>query len=674
MDINQLKQIFIDETNSLITKLDNILLQLEKRPEDNELIDEAFRAMHTIKGSSGMYGYDKITEITHEVETLFDKVRNKQMVVNSGLIELTFATCDHIRLLIDDSISTNNEVVDNHNILLNSINQFKGNIQFDIPDKEVAVVSTKDENETNEKKTATWNIIFYPDEEIVLRCINLMYVFQDLFELGTYKIINHPFASEENSYWSIFLVTEESYDEIENVLLFVMDYCKITKIADFDVFNVQELDERKSFEQELAVRNWDTSTNSISHDGKLLDQLKSLKPSLSNHNADSTHVNVDANKLDTLMYLVSELVTTKSELKLSLEKLDHDKLKKAVEKIDNLSKLFSENALDLRLVSLNDMLNRFKRLIRDLAKDLGKSIEFQILGEDTELDKSIIDVIREPVLHLLRNCADHGIETEEERLSLGKSTTGIIKFEAIKTGNNVYLHISDDGKGIDPDIIYRKAVEKGFIQNGVDLTEKEIYDLIFLPGFSTSKDINNISGRGVGMDIVNKKIQEIRGEISISSSLNQGTLFSIKLQQTISIINTLLVTSHNTTFAIPIEDIESCILQKREGLMDKKTNLVEYESTLIPFFRLDSLWPEYINSKKQENEKLIVINKQNKKFAIVIDSIIGEFQAVTKGLGEVFNEIPFISGASLLGDGSIALLLDVDKIYNEESFSSIYQN
>ncbi len=674
MDINQLKQIFIDETNLLITKLDNVLLQLEENPEDSELIDEAFRAMHTIKGSSGMYGYDKITEITHEVETLFDKVRNKQMSVDSGLIELTFATCDHIRILIDDKLSSNKEVVENHIVLLNSISQFKGDLNPDFNSEGDVSRKTSVEDKGTDKSIATWNIIFYPDEEIVLRCINLMYVFQDLFELGTYKIINHPFDSEENSYWSIFLITEESLEEIENVLLFVMDYCKISKIADFDIFNTDSLNNRKSFEQDLAINNFDAITNKVSDDNRLLEQLKTLKPSFSSQNTESTHVSVDAVKLDTLMYLVSELVTTKSELMLSLDTEDNEKLKKAVEKIDNLSKLFSENALDLRLVSLNEMLNRFKRLIRDLAKDLGKNIEFQIKGEDTELDKSIIDVIREPVLHLLRNCADHGIETPEERRAKGKPESGVIIFEAIKTGNNVYLHISDDGKGIDPNSIYSKAVEKGFIHDGVDLTEKEIYDLIFLPGFSTAKNLNNISGRGVGMDIVNKKIQEIRGEISISSSLNQGTLFSIKLQQTISIINTLLVTSHHTTFAIPIEDIESCVLANGEGLINTKTNLVEYDSKLIPFFRLDSLWPDCSKKEEQEHEKLIVINKQNRKFAIVIDSIIGEFQAVTKGLGEVFNEIPFISGASLLGDGSIALLLDVDKIYNEESFSSLYQN
>ncbi len=673
MDINQLKQIFINESNQLLTKLDNTLLELEENPGDPNLIDEAFRAMHTIKGSSGMYGYDKITEVTHEIETLFDLVRNNQMNVTKSLIELTFATCDHIRRLLCDESAESQESEDNHTTILQSIAQLKG-------DTDIIEISsaTKDQNSEVEKdgakKVATWNILFYPDEEIVLRCINLIYVFQDLLELGEYKINHHPFGAEDNQYWSIFLITSQPYDEIENVLLFVMDYCKVTKIADYDIFNTEAFTERQEYEETLALKSAEETSADHFKDDKIIDNLKSLKSSTTQQNVSSTHVNVDATKLDTLMYLVSELVTTKSELVLSIENEDLEKQRNAVEKIENLSKLFSENALDLRLVSLNEMLNRFKRLIRDLSKELNKDIEFVIKGEDTELDKSIIDVIREPVLHLLRNCVDHGIELQEERLEKDKTAQGTIKFEAVKTGNNVHIYISDDGKGIDPTVIYNKAVEKGFIAPGTELSEKEIYDLIFLPGFSTAKSLNNISGRGVGMDIVHKKIQEIRGEISISSSINQGTLFSIKLQQTISILNTLLVVSNDTTFAIPIEDIESCILESTGTLYDRRSNLVEYETKLIPFFRLDSLWMENKTDLSRDNEKLIVINKQNKKFAVVVDSIIGEFQAVTKGIGEVFNDIPFISGASLLGDGSIALLLDVDKFFNEDSLNNISQN
>lgn len=667
MDINQLKQIFIDESNTLLTKLDNTLIQLEESPEDQNLVDEAFRAMHTIKGSSGMYGYDKICEVTHETETLYDMVRNHQMLVSKALIELTFATCDHIRRLLGEDPLSNGDSAENHSAILESISQIKEKAGIIDTKPQVRKYNSSDEKE-DEKKLATWNILFYPDEEIVLRCINLTYVFQDLTELGEYKINRHPFDGEENPYWSIFLMTSEPIEEIENILLFVLDYCKVRKVADFDIFNAEEFTRRKEYEEELALGSADLN------DDKIIDQIKSLKTSTIQQNVASTHVNVDAVKLDTLMYLVSELVTTKSELVLALENDDRKKLTNAVEKIDNLSNLFSENALELRLVSLNEMLNRFKRLIRDLSDELNKKVEFVIKGEGTELDKSIIDVIREPVMHILRNCIDHGIETPDERLEKGKTEQGTIKFEAVKTGNNVYLYISDDGKGIDAKFIYNKAVEKGFISAGAELSEKEIFDLLFLPGFSTAKSLNNISGRGVGMDIVNKKIQEIRGEISVSSTINQGTLFTIKLQQTISILNTLLVTSNNITFAIPIEDIESCILQTSENLNNKNTNLIEYQSRLIPFFRLNNLWMEGEQSVSCENEKLIVINKQNKKFAVVVDSIIGEFQAVTKGIGEVFKEVPFISGASLLGDGSLALLLDVDRFYNEESLNNVSQN
>jgi len=270
-----------------------------------------------------------------------------------------------------------------------------------------------------------------------------------------------------------------------------------------------------------------------------------------------------------------------------------------------------------------------------------------------------VDIVAEPIMHLIRNCMDHGIEVPEKRKQCGKEETGIIFLNAYKSGNNVFIQVGDDGTGIDTDYVYRKAIDQGFIQQSSQLNEKEIFELIFLPGFSTAQSLTEVSGRGVGMDIVRKKIHEIRGEIFVESTLGKGTTFTIKLQQTISIIDTLLIVSDNSTYAIPIEDVESCDLEEHDNLFSQ-SKLIEYNDQLIPFIYLREKFSSLTNTP--EKEKLIIINKQGKKYAIIADQIIGQHQAVIKPLNKTFKNINFISGASILGDGSIALLLDTDKL------------
>ncbi len=659
IDLSQFKQKFVIEAGDLLTSLDNILVQLEKDPKNESLIGETFRIMHTIKGTSGMYGFDRIVEITHETETLYDLVRSGQMEVSPFLIEITFASADHIRNLLTETL---NEAVElRHKQLLDNIENFKS-------ETSVPVIEIKHAPKTG---LASWSIIFYPDDELIRRCVNLIYVFQDLFALGNCKIQSSPFSSDGTEVWNILLITDKPYTEIEDVLMFVSDFCKVIKIADFDITNPSAIltrdEEVKELEkkQHEAVRQPAPRRKVSEMTQEVIQNLNNREAGMNQSVVKSGRINVDAQKLDMLMYLVSELVTTKSELLLSLQHSNSEKAMGAAEKIENLSKLFSNNALDIRLVSLIDLTTRFKRLVRDLSKHLGKNVDLVTVGDDTELDKSIIDVIGEPIIHLIRNCIDHGIESPEVRLNRNKPETGTIRFEATKSGNYVYITISDDGNGIDPEKIYQKALDKGFIQPGAQLSNKEILDLIFLPGFSTAQSLSDVSGRGVGMDIVKKKIHEIRGEISINSTPGSGTAFIIKIQQTISIIDTLLISSAGTTYAIPVEDVEACELQQDSKLISKQSNLIVYNDQLIPFLNLRvSLSGD---SKPQAKEKVVIINRQNRLYAIVADKIIGEYQSVIKPLGKTFSDIRFLSGASILGDGSIALLLDTEKLRLEIS-------
>jgi two-component system, chemotaxis family, sensor kinase CheA len=655
MDISKFRQKFIEEAGDLLRKLDVDLLALEKDPNDPKKIDQVFRVMHSLKGSSGMFGFDKITEITHDLESMYDEVRCGKIMLSQPLTDLTFAVGDHIRNLLLDEECQDEKNKQNHS-------QIKANIEYFI--SHIGMQTDNTERFAKPKSSegvSTFHILFNPDETIIKRCINLSITFHDLFLLGSYRI--HPPTGENKSaYWSIFLVTPHTYEDIEDALLFVMDYCRISKVADFDIFNEELLTSRDIEIEEAETRLMGESLNL-----PLTMGTTAPTPTISVAHVESTNkkIHVEASKLDNLMYLVSELVTARSELLLSIEESYNLRTIEAAERIDKLSKLFSDNALSIRLVSMEEMLSRFQRLVRDLSKSLGKHIEFVTEGAETELDKNIIDAIAEPIMHLVRNCIDHGIEMPDVRKARGKAELGKVLLSAYKSGNYVYIKIGDDGNGIDKENILRKAIEKGIVADNALLSEKEIFDLIFLPGFSTATVVSEVSGRGVGMDIVWRKIKEIRGEVSIESQPLIGTTFHIKLQQTISIIDTLLVSANSSKFAIPIEDVEICGLELQANILEQQSNLIEFNNELIPYVSLNKHLLG--DNAKAETVKLIIINKQNKRYAIVADRIIGEFQAVVKPLGSTFAGQEFLSGASIYGDGSIVLLIDTEKLKNQIS-------
>lgn len=664
IDLNSFKRKFIDEAHTLLSNLDNCLIELEQQPDNTHSINEAFRIMHTIKGTSGMYGFEKMVEVTHEMESLYSVVRDNQLVVSQALLDLTFMAVDHIRALLTDEDCQDEANKLAHQRIMIAVDQMRQNGGAQAQPQQVKQMP-KIGNLTS------WNILFYPDEQLVKRAINLIYVFQDLFALGDWKIYNQPFLSKANQYWSIFIVTDKPYDEIEDALLFVMDYCKITKVADYNIFDpnevakwalsVETMATDTDFIEKVSVTN-EANNQQVAKAATSSDK-ETTTPLMRTHT--TNHINVSAAKLDTLMYLVSELVTAKSELMIALKHRNQAKAMDTAEKIEKLSKQFSDNALNIRLVSLHEMLNGFKRLVRDLSKQLGKTIRFVTVGDDTELDKNIIDNIGEPIMHLIRNCIDHGIEPADKRLERGKEAEGTVRFEAMKQGNYVYITIGDDGNGINTDYIYHKAVDKGFIAHGAELSQKEILELIFLPGFSTAQSLTNVSGRGVGMDVVKRKIQEIRGEIAIQSQVGVGTTFTLKLQQSISIIETLLVESAGTTYAIPVEDVEACILEPSQSFTQMSNRHLAYNQTLVPYINLRNKFGKNASEQLPETEKVVIVKRLYKTYAMVVDHIVGEYQAVIKPLGDAFANVGFLSGASLLGDGSIALLIDTDKLWLE---------
>jgi len=656
MDLSELRQDFISEVEVLLSKLDDILIELEKEMEDEELVSQTFRIMHTIKGSSGMYGFEKVVSITHELESLYDSVRNGERKVNSRLIELSFAVSDHLKQLLVDEFCTEARNAEQHIKILDHIEKVKGDYQEEEKPGEL---------QPGEKSVATWNIIYYTNDKEQLSATDLTNTFEMVFALGDYRFCETPIVTDDMQYWSIYLSTGKDFNDIENALLFAPGCFEVTKIADHDIFKQEEYNKAEKRAASGAMQRDGEEGEGATADNAPVAELKKEGPASATKKQGKNRIHVDSEKLDTLMYLVSELVTTKSELKLALQKGNETKAMESAEKIDKLSKMFSNNTLSIRLVPLLETINKFKRLVRDLSKELGKDIRFETAGEETELDKNIIDVIGEPIMHIIRNCVDHGIEKPSARGAAGKPSTGVVSFDAVTVGNCVHITISDDGNGIDPQKVLAKAEKRLLVAPDATLTEEQIIELIFLPGFSTAENVSNISGRGVGMDIVLKKIKEIRGEISIKSTPGRGTSFIIKLQQTISIINALLVEADDITYAIPVEDIDSCIIELREHIVNKQNNVLDFNGELIPFINLRTKFNPGATLRDSETDKIVIIKKLNKKYALVTDTIIGEYQAVIKPLGKTFYDIEFLSGASLLGDGSIALLLDTDKLWSE---------
>jgi len=680
MDLIQFKTKFIDDTIDLLQNMESDLLTLEKNTDDIELVNQIFRAMHTIKGVASMYGFENISEITHYLENIYDLIRENEIIVTKEIIDLSFQTSDLIKKIFDDE---NLEKPQN----LNEFNSLSDKFNNITKLKKLEPSKIKKLNSITNKSINTYYILFYPDDTFFKRNINLLLTFKDLFALGQY-LIYKPDLKKDIDIWNISLVTDATEEQIENALFFILDNCKIIHICNFNLFdenkhntNIVENENTientvflilndKSYKDKLLQKKI-TEKKEKSEEQKIQTQqdknlksngLENIDFGIENAKSKLTRISIDSTKLDTLMYLVSELITTNSQLALSTKSTKYEELKPYLEKIDTLSKNFRNNALDIRLVPLNDLVIRFKRLIRDISQNLGKEIDFETQGTETELDKSTIDILAEPLMHLIRNSIDHGIEPPEERILKGKNQKGIIKLTAYNSGNYIFIQIQDDGKGININEIRKKAIEKGFISSDKEMTKKEILDIIFMPGFSTAQNLTQVSGRGVGMDIVRKKISEVRGEITIDTEIGLGTSLTIKLSQSIAILDTMLIKCENNYFMIPISDVVICErVEKDLILKPNSTHTIPYRDNLIPFIDLREIFE--LAEKHPPKVKTVILKRQDKYLAIITDKIIGAHQAVLKSLGHTFKQHKLISSGSLLGDGNIAYLLDTMELF-----------
>ncbi len=682
--MDNFKKKFVEEAVDLIDGLEKTLLELEENPEDEAIVQKVFRVMHTLKGNSGMFGFEMIDSFTHEMETIYDLIRNKQLSVSREILDLTLAAVDHLKLLLDEQNYSDPNVLANHNKLLSKVAAL---IQKDkeTPTMQDDLPAAEDSKNGYDQKGCSYYILFEPNSQIFRNGTNPLYLLDELYTLGEAKVFAHlnkvpPLKEiDENlcyTYWEAIVYNESSVNDINDVFIFVEDESniEIQKIADGNLLQnpkfVQEVENLSEIQKDIGFNSVLKIATSLASQTSREKTLVKSKDKIVAKDATISSIRVAADKLDMLMNLVSELVTTQARLSLFAEEVAVPGLVPIAENVQKLSRQLRDVAFSIVLIPIENMLTRFQRLVRDLSSELSKDVTFTTEGAETELDKTIIESLVDPVMHILRNSLDHGIEEASVRAKAGKPKQGKIALKAFYSGANVMIQISDDGAGIDPEMITQKAISKGIITADRKLTKREVLDLVFLPGFSTAKKVTDVSGRGVGMDVVKRKIADIRGEVEIDSEKGVGTTITIKLPLTLSIIDGLLVKVDDTHFIIPLSVVDKIFAVEHEKIANTFNNVVVLDGEQVPFFYIRR---EFGHEESTETyEQVIVVNFEEKSVGLVVDTVIGEYQAVLKPLGKHYKNQDMISGATILGDGTVALVMDTNKIIkmfaNHEDF------
>lgn len=686
--LDHLRQSFLEETRELLSQLEESLLELENDSLNSELISKVFRILHTIKGSAGMFEFEDISKFTHDIENVFDLIRNGEIPADKYVITLTLSARDHIEKLLNEDENISNEetirIVEAFRKIIREYNKDCSQ-PMDLPVKKAGFIQ--------ENGIATFLIQFRPNQNILQNGTNPLLLINELKDLGdcllsmiTDEIPHFTLLDPEKCYvyWNILLRTAKGIDAIKDVFIFVEDDCelKISPIDDKSGINIL-----RDYNEEV-LRILSENSQDMAEQIKFISNKK-LKQSSSENSSSSflsvnskqgktgaeagpaSSIRVSSEKLDYLVNLVGELVTVQARLsQIASEKSDPE-LMSISEEVERLTCELRDNTLSIRMVPIRSTFNRFKRLVRDLSEELGKRVELFTEGEETELDKNVIDKLNDPLVHIIRNSIDHGIEATDIRVSNGKPEAGSVILSAGYSGSNVIIRITDDGAGLNKDAIRKKAIEKGLVNKDSILTEKELYNLVFAPGFSTTEKVSSVSGRGVGMDVVKRTIESLRGTIELSSEYEIGTTITLKLPLTLAIIEGLLVQISDDYFIIPLAVVEECIELKRSEIQNENgMNLVNVRGELVPFVPLRERFN--ILDNRQEIEQVVITNNENSKSdgnsktGFVVDKVIGEHQTVIKSLGKFYKDAEGISGATILGDGTLALILDIPALLKRE--------
>lgn len=689
------RQAYKEEAYELLAELESSLLELEETPEDADLIGRVFRAMHTIKGSGAMFGFDDIAGFTHEVETVFDMVRNGRITVTRDLVNLALKARDLIKGMLDASDGAGDAVErSSTEAVIAGLRLLVPAVPADGATGETPVTAAP--SESNGEKAVTYRIRFVPSPDVTVNGTNPLLLLAELRQLGDCRMVAQmarvPRLEQidpENCYllWDVILTTKRGIDAIRDVFIFIEDDCdlKIDVIDDGGILDVDADYKKLGFilveRGDLAPEDMEAILAKQKRFGELLVEHGVLPPEkVESALVEQQHVKevrkerqtqesassirVPAEKLDILVNLVGELVTVQARLSQTAAGRADALLVTIAEEVERLTNELRDTALNIRMLPIGTTFSKFKRLVRDLSVELGKDIEMTTEGAETELDKTVIEKLNDPLVHLIRNSIDHGIEAPDERVASGKPRQGTVHLAAVHSGDSVLITITDDGKGLDREAIRAKGIERGIVSATAELSDKEIFSLIFAPGFSTAKTVTSVSGRGVGMDVVKRAIEALRGTIDIQSERGVGTVITIKLPLTLAIIESLLVKIGNDCFVIPLSIVEECVELTREDVRNAHgRNLATVRDQIVPYIPLRERF--LIRGEQPEIEQIVITQFGGMRIGFVVDNVIGEHQTVIKSLGKMYRDVQGLSGATILGDGSVALILDIPHLVRE---------
>ena len=696
MDVSQYLEIFIDETNGHLQTLSDSIMQLEKEPENKDVINEIFRAAHSLKGMAGTMGFKRMQHLTHDMENVFQEVRSDHIKVTSGMIDLLFKCLDALEGYVDNIKSTSDEGTEDNEVIIKELNDFiaktegaeeTGNTETSEA-KEAAPESTQEEKAgqekielTNDEKKAIreaesngqhiYVMTVHIQKDCLLKAARAFLVFKAVEDFGqilVYRPSSQDIEDEKFEFeFSFFLASEESEDKIVAVAKAVSE---IEKVDAEEIHLDEYVKEAEAQEEQQAKEATAEQKEAPAEAPKAAEKKAPAANAKKQTNAKPVTgrtVRVDIEKLDALMNQVSELIIAKNSL-VSISsnesgEYQNQSFHEQIEYLERITTNLHESVMKVRMVPIESVVNKFPRMIRDLSRKLGKKMELYMTGEDTELDRTVVDQIGDPLQHLLRNSADHGLEDNATRVERGKPEVGSIFLKAFQEGNNVIIEVGDDGNGIDVAAVRDKAVERGVItaEQAENMSQKEIINLLFLPSFSMAKKITDISGRGVGLDVVKSNIEALGGDVEVKTELGVGTTFTVRLPLTLAIIQALMVEIRDEKYAIALGSISNI-----EDIPVKDIKYVEAQEVIhlrgkvIPLIRMDQVLD--IEPKEEEPESLtvVIVQKGENLAGLVVDNLIGQQEIVIKSLGKYINNNKIISGATILGDGEVALILDVN--------------